>query len=308
MWRRLSRANIAILGYHGVCSAELPFDNPCQSTPREFEDQIELAAEMATVLPLSEIIERIELNRPLPSRTVAITFDDAFASVVQNALPVLERRGLPATIFVVTGLAETGSPPWPELVYQAFAQTVAGECEFGGYVWILGSPRLRQHACHHIVEQLKRVPTVVREKTMPGLFERLAVTPDNLAKGSVFRTLTWDGIESLSHCNLIEFGSHTHTHPILSQCSSERMKSEVETSCEILRARLGKAKLFAFPNGLPRDFTPETIRLLKKNGVCAAVTMVSGVNRRRCDVFELKRIAARRGMTLGQFEVQLAGL
>jgi peptidoglycan/xylan/chitin deacetylase (PgdA/CDA1 family) len=42
---------------------------------------------------------------------VAVTFDDAFQSVVDNALPVLKRHGIPATIFVPTGyLGET--PGW----------------------------------------------------------------------------------------------------------------------------------------------------------------------------------------------------
>jgi peptidoglycan/xylan/chitin deacetylase (PgdA/CDA1 family) len=34
---------------------------------------------------------------------IAITFDDGFTSVVENALPVMAARGVPATIFVTTG-------------------------------------------------------------------------------------------------------------------------------------------------------------------------------------------------------------
>ncbi len=44
-----------------------------------------------------------------------VTFDDAFASV-SNALPVLERTGVRATIFACTGYADDGRPPEiPEL-------------------------------------------------------------------------------------------------------------------------------------------------------------------------------------------------
>lgn len=47
------------------------------------------------------------------ARAVALTFDDGLASVVQYAWPELERRGLPATVFVVTG--EVGThPSWPQ--------------------------------------------------------------------------------------------------------------------------------------------------------------------------------------------------
>jgi peptidoglycan/xylan/chitin deacetylase (PgdA/CDA1 family) len=37
----------------------------------------------------------------------AVTFDDAFVSVLHNAIPVLEKRGIPATIFVPTGYLGT---------------------------------------------------------------------------------------------------------------------------------------------------------------------------------------------------------
>ena len=34
---------------------------------------------------------------------IAVTFDDGFRSVVENALPIMQERGIPATIFIPTG-------------------------------------------------------------------------------------------------------------------------------------------------------------------------------------------------------------
>lgn len=46
-----------------------------------------------------------------PAHYCAITFDDGFVSVIENALPELELRNIPATFFVPTGLLG-GPPAW----------------------------------------------------------------------------------------------------------------------------------------------------------------------------------------------------
>ena len=53
------------------------------------------------------------MRRPwIPARQyAAVTFDDGFTSVVQNALPELQDRSIPATIFVPTGSLGR-SPLW----------------------------------------------------------------------------------------------------------------------------------------------------------------------------------------------------
>jgi peptidoglycan/xylan/chitin deacetylase (PgdA/CDA1 family) len=43
-------------------------------------------------------------------KVVAITFDDAFASVTENALPILQTHGWPATVFPVTQAVDSGEP------------------------------------------------------------------------------------------------------------------------------------------------------------------------------------------------------
>ena len=49
------------------------------------------------------------LRRPENGRLLHVTFDDAFTSV-QNAIPILRRLELPATVFVCSGLAGSGEP------------------------------------------------------------------------------------------------------------------------------------------------------------------------------------------------------
>jgi peptidoglycan/xylan/chitin deacetylase (PgdA/CDA1 family) len=51
---------------------------------------------------------------PASERTVVVTFDDAFRSVLELGLPILQRLGLPGTVFVPTAYAGSELPmAWP---------------------------------------------------------------------------------------------------------------------------------------------------------------------------------------------------
>src|ERR671931_1395402 len=59
--------------------------------------------------------ERRRQAGTLPPRTVVVTFDDGFRSVLR-ARPILDEVGFPATVFVVTSFVESGEPlRWPGL-------------------------------------------------------------------------------------------------------------------------------------------------------------------------------------------------
>jgi peptidoglycan/xylan/chitin deacetylase (PgdA/CDA1 family) len=94
---------IQVLAYHWV--------DPCVGerlrqwgvTPRAFEAQMTALAEGGyQVLSLEEVLQVVRGERPASPRTVALTFDDGYRSLLDHALPVLERLGFKATFFVVT--------------------------------------------------------------------------------------------------------------------------------------------------------------------------------------------------------------
>lgn len=52
--------------------------------------------------------------RPQADRTMALTFDDAFASVLERAFPILSRLSVPATVFAPTSFMSKRQPLlWP---------------------------------------------------------------------------------------------------------------------------------------------------------------------------------------------------
>ncbi len=69
----------------------------------------ELKKDKYTVLPLPEIVAALRNDEPLPDRAVAITVDDAYTTVFENAWPVLREAGFPFTLFVATQPVDQGS-------------------------------------------------------------------------------------------------------------------------------------------------------------------------------------------------------
>jgi peptidoglycan/xylan/chitin deacetylase (PgdA/CDA1 family) len=90
-----------ILQYHHV-SETTPFTTSI--SPDQFKLHLQWLEENDfRILPLSEIIKRLNSREPLADKTAAITFDDGYSNVYENAYPLLKKRGWPFTIFVNTG-------------------------------------------------------------------------------------------------------------------------------------------------------------------------------------------------------------
>jgi len=91
-----------ILAYHAVGPVQSA-DDPLRLflPPEVFAKQMHFLARHRRVVPLAEVIDhRYERGRP----RVAITFDDGYRCLLEHALPVLEKCGFPATLFVPTGM------------------------------------------------------------------------------------------------------------------------------------------------------------------------------------------------------------
>jgi peptidoglycan/xylan/chitin deacetylase (PgdA/CDA1 family) len=111
----------------------------------------------------------------------------------------------------------------------------------------------------------------------------------------------------LAQTGLIHVGSHTKSHPILSQCPPDSQRRELLESRDALEQRGLSRRLFAYPNGGRGDFTGETKSLLAELGYRCAVTTIHGLNRPGADRYELKRIGIGADATLRRFQMRMAG-
>ena len=95
-----SGPKILVLNYHQIGENFTPLCIPTHL----FDEQMAYLKDNGyiTITP-EELYEGIEGTMVLPERPVLITFDDGYVDNYNNALPILKKHGMRATVFVVPG-------------------------------------------------------------------------------------------------------------------------------------------------------------------------------------------------------------
>jgi len=102
--------HFSVLLYHHVSA-----DTPAASsvTPETFERHLTwLEDNDYQVWALDRALAALDSGRGLPDRVVALTFDDAYQSVIEHAAPRLAARDWPFTVFVNTDAIDAGHRPY----------------------------------------------------------------------------------------------------------------------------------------------------------------------------------------------------
>ena len=94
-----------VLMYHAIAESLHSEEKKFACTPSNFRKQMNyLKTAGYHIVSLHEIVDVYEKGKELPEKSVAITFDDGYIDMYENAFPVLKELGYPATLFVVSGL------------------------------------------------------------------------------------------------------------------------------------------------------------------------------------------------------------
>lgn len=264
----LARAQLAgqgaVLAFHGLRADGVPTGVLDESLHLPVSVFREICAHLAAkyqVMPLSQMAASLLSGEKLPARAVAISFDDGYASNYELGFPVLKEFGLPATIFLATGFLDGTAPLWFQQVDLAMRA---------------GARLPNKASLAATLAALKALPDDEMRAAVGDLLNQAGSSVSETPP-TVTRPLTWEQVREMHTDGLIEFGGHTHTHPILARCSVAKQSVEIETCRDRMTAELGAApRIFAFPNGGPEDYTPATLDLLAKAGFQSAWTMVSG--------------------------------
>ena len=269
-----------VLCYHrvvedfaSVARTEMP---SMLTSTRMFERHLDGIGRHFRFVSLDDIGAHLVSGEPFPQPVAAVTFDDGYRDVYEQAYPVLKRKGIPAAVFVVTDLV--GRPFWQvhdrlyHLVAKAFAAWDDPRRELCGLMRALGLPsepitRTREATRTPLLTVstiLPELPLVDVRRVMDGL-------EASVGNGlyDIPGTLGWTDLEDMRGGG-ITIGSHTKSHVSLPVESAETVAEELEGSKRQLELRLGAPVAhFAYPGG---QFTPPVIDAVAKAGYQFAYT------------------------------------
>ncbi len=284
------RKSLTIFAYHGICARPLPIPDPCFLTGEVFSAQLDIISGSYRMLPLARGIDLLRRGR-IDEPCAALTFDDGFAGLYHEVFPLLRERNVPAASFPVASLVGSDDTIWFCRVIDSFARTKHRSIEWEGSVFDLSSAEGRTAASIHVQEQLKYETNAKMEERLSQLAAALDVEPEiPPTDDSPFRMLNSAQIAEMADSGLVEFGGHGMKHTILSLLPAAELEREVAGSIETIGALSRREiDLFAYPNGRRDDYGRETIDMLRRFGIRAAVTMRHGRAVRRSPELELPR-------------------
>lgn len=225
--------------------------------------------------------------------SVVVTFDDGYADNVLEALPILEKVGVPATLFVATGAPDSGAESWSdELEFLIFGQWAfpsrfeLKDTQYGRE-WSTATDSERQVMLWEIHALMKKVDFDRREDWLRQLRGWAGV---GRSCRKSHRPMMIDELRALAKSPLVTIGAHTVTHVPLSSQTPTRQREELSVSKEKLETWLGqKISVFAYPFGGCADYTRESIRLCKEVGFTKAAANFPGQAHRWTDPYQIPR-------------------
>jgi peptidoglycan/xylan/chitin deacetylase (PgdA/CDA1 family) len=251
-----------ITGYHRVVTDFARSKNdtiPAMLiSTRMFERHLDWLSKQFSLISVDEVALQLQTGRQFRRPSAAITFDDGYSDVYHHAFPLLKRKGIPAAIFLVTGLVGTQDVQIFDRFYLLLkslakrgvplARTIAGALRASGFdaapIERTGASEEEPFRLMTIV--LNAFPQAQLETALASLQQYVPLPSGELKE---MGPLTWDMVRTMHRAGMI-IGSHTASHCLLPTEPMEKARSELVSSKRILEAKLqSEVNHFAYPDG-----------------------------------------------------------
>jgi peptidoglycan/xylan/chitin deacetylase (PgdA/CDA1 family) len=279
---KATRPRALVIAFHNILpeGVEPRGDRSLHLPVTSFRELIDWLADTFAVVSLDTVLSGSPEERP----RAAITFDDAYDGAISCGIPELQRRGLPATVFVVSGAGSRQTFWW-----DALADASSGGLASG----------VREAA---LTEALGREEDVRRWSKAQGLSMN--------EMSGVFVSASWEDIERAATLPGIAIGSHTRSHANLAALRRDDVEAELRKSKKELAERLPSTRPWlAYPYGRSsRDVEQASATAGYEMAFRVSGGAVLWRDGGPTDNHRLPRLNVPAGLSLAGFRMRAAGL
>lgn len=306
-----------ILLYHRVIDLPLDPQLICVSR-RNFAEHLQVIREYGRAIHMKTLDQALRGGNRREC-AVIVTFDDGYADNLYNAKPLLERYDIPATVFVTSGYLGAKKEFWYDGLERILLHSVTLpeklrlQINEHWYEWELIStvgpgentsrnfckwnisrkddPSVRHTLYRSLYQILHPLPDGERDKIIEALALWADIEPMHRP---THRTLLPEELIRLADGGLVEVGSHTVSHPLLSAIPLVEQTNEISRSKSHLEYILGHpVSTFAYPFGGRTHYTEQTVAAVREAGFAWACSSFAGLVGRDTDPWQLPRFVVR---------------
>lgn len=294
-FRNRQDSGLLVLNYHRITDNP-DYDDPLKVSKYTFEKQIQYLKENFKLISGDDLLEIIKKNETLQNNTCLITFDDGWRDNYTNAYPVLKKYNVPAIIFISTDFVGTNNIFWHEQLQELLNNMPINKNDIKLNKLLIDWPDEISKSINDILKQQKskrqlkinELISILKSFDTQAIKELIIKLSKHYNQKLIDKplVLSWREIHEMSKNN-ISFGSHTKSHPILTQIEDDIIINELIESKLVLEKHLNKPiHYFSYPNG---NYNQKIANIVKEAGYVAAFAMVSGVKYTKSNLFEIKR-------------------
>jgi peptidoglycan/xylan/chitin deacetylase (PgdA/CDA1 family) len=322
-----------VVNYHGLLPAdpshdssdvEKFLDGPLVDS-QTFRKHLQFLKTHYRVIHPEDFRASIEHQKPLPPRSVLVTCDDGLRNNLTEMLPILQSEDVPC-LFFVTAASCRDDPGmlWYHELYYLMRNRALENLDLRPPLEDGPLPVSSQNLQSEWWSTLRRASQLDAEARASWMaLVRTQCGPPPAPSQQRWRLMNTRDLKQLSAAGMT-IGAHTRTHPILSLCSDEEARREIqESKIEIERALGRPVWAFAYPFGNPDTMGQRGFRLAEEAGFSCAFLNVESWREPRSESrrepghengaaqrpgrFALPRTHVTSDMTLPEYAAHLSG-
>lgn len=294
-----------IIMYHSVGGKGVFWDNVVRTDA--FRKQIQWLSRHRKIVPVSDIVERLEQRLPIPNTWVALTFDDGYRDNYSSALPVLESMQAHASFYITWNVLSGKQEFFYDRIHESIRKTDRESIaiEFEGRVF--KGPTLTDSQKLDLIQSIVLGIRNLSEAQRAQCVMQVEAACENAGSSVRQSYLDEQTLHAFSRSALVKIGSHTLSHPDLATCTDSLLKDELQLSKESLSALTGYAiDGLAYPFGKAVNYNSDVSRCCAELGYNYALTTRYGGVNETSDPYQLCRVGARDSLT--RLKVNLLGI